>query len=171
LLSQNSLFLSKLLDYGTLILESAFIVAIFSKRYFRLACAFACLFHLGIQLTMEISFTTNIIAYALFVNWSYLRNFATVKNGLQKFDSISKHIGLLTLVVVSIPIWALYVFIGNPFYANINIGLSYLLGGNLINTVILTVAATISLWYIYQLLSDSLSRSKIFSGQHQAIES
>lgn len=171
LLSQNSLFLFKLLDYGTLILESAFIVAIFSKRYFRLACAFACLFHLGIQLTMEISFTTNIIAYALFVNWSYLRNFATVKNGLQKFDSISKHIGLLSLVIVSIPIWALYVFIGNPFYANINIGLSYLLGGNLINTVILTVAATISLWYIYQLLSDPLSRSKIFSGQHQAIES
>jgi|GEM_PF-2748725 len=168
LLSQNSLYLFKSLDYGTLILESAFIFGIFSLRYFRLVCAFACLFHLGIQLTMGISFTTNVIAYGLFVNWSYLYNFGTVKNWLYKLDSISQKVGPLTLVFLSIPIWALYVFFGNPFYADINVGLTYFLGGNLIHTIILTAAAAISLWYIYQLLNNSIGLHKIFFWRRQA---
>lgn len=72
LLSTNSLYLFKFLDYATLIIESAFIFSIFSLRNFRLVCAFACLFHLGVLLSMEIVFTPNILAYGIFVNWNYL---------------------------------------------------------------------------------------------------
>lgn len=150
LLSQNSFYLFKVLDYSTIIIESAFIFTVFSLRYFRLACALACFFHLGVQLTLEISFTTNILAYALFVNWSYLYKFENVKKWLFELDKLSNKIGIVGLILASIPIWIIYTFWGNPF--NFELGLSSITGGNFINTCVMIASVIISAKYIYQLV-------------------
>lgn len=159
LLSENNFYLFKFLDYSTVIIESAFILSIFSLRYFRLVCAFACLFHLGVQLSMEISFMTNVIAYALFVNWSYLLKFERAENLLVKLQSFSQHIGPAKLIVIAIPLWLTYSLWGNPF--SIELGLSYITGANLIKTAIMITAVAISMRYIIELLVEFLENYKV----------
>ncbi|MCW9706748.1 hypothetical protein [Fodinibius salsisoli] len=150
LLSINSFHLFKFLDYSTIILESAFILSIFSLKYFRLVCAMACFFHFGIQLTMGISFTPNIIAYAFFVDWSSLYNVEALKNSLQKISSY--RIGLGGLCLIALPLCAIYILFGNPFLINLGSGFIKIFGGNLAQTIIIVIAVCISLAYIWKLL-------------------
>ena len=59
----------KALDYATLLLEGSFVIAMFRRTTFRVACAVASLFHLGVLLMMKIKFLANIYAYSAFVQW------------------------------------------------------------------------------------------------------
>lgn len=158
LLSQNNFYIFKFLDYGTIIIESAFIFTVFSLKYFRLTCALACFFHFGVQLSMGISFTTNLLAYALFINWAYLYNFESVKNWFDRLDEFSDNVGFLKILMISIPVWAFYVFIGNPFVWNL--GLTNILGGNLLDILIMITAVAISIRYIYEMLMEFLSEKE-----------
>lgn len=62
------------LDYGTVIIEASFLLTIGRRSAFRVVCALACFFHLGIALFMEIAFVANVLAYAVFVQWSTLES-------------------------------------------------------------------------------------------------
>lgn len=68
----DSLWFWNLLDYATIGLEAAFLVALISPRAFRVVCAMAVFFHLGVWLKMDITFTGNLVAYAAFVRWDRL---------------------------------------------------------------------------------------------------
>ncbi len=59
----------KIADYSTLLFEAGFLVAIFRRTAFLAVCAVACLFHFGVAMLMQITFLTNVIAYAAFVEW------------------------------------------------------------------------------------------------------
>ena len=59
----------ELLDYATVLLEGAFLVAYPSRRAFKLIAAIACLFHFGIAVMMELVFVFNLAAYGAFVDW------------------------------------------------------------------------------------------------------
>lgn len=163
LLSNNNFYIFKFLDYGTVLIESAFIFTVFSLRYFRLTCALACMFHVGVQFTMGISFTTNIIAYALFVDWSYLNKFYAVKDWANKFERATANLGLKNIFLVAIPIWALYIFWGNPF--TFDLGLIRILGGNIVETVIMISAATVSIQYIISFVRNKYQVAKSYSKQ------
>lgn len=56
-------------DLGTVLLEGAILFFVITPRLFRLACAAAAIFHLGIWALMDIDFHANVIAYAAFVRW------------------------------------------------------------------------------------------------------
>jgi len=71
-LDSENPWLWKPFDYLTLWLELGFIFAITSPRATRSFCAAAVLFHLGILLTFDIDFTGNVVAYAIFFEWSYV---------------------------------------------------------------------------------------------------
>ena len=159
LLSQGSFQLFKALDYGTIIIESAFILSIFSLKYFRLVCAFACLFHFGVQLSLGISFMPNIIAYGLLVNWGYLKNFDSLKALHSKFQTLSQNIGIANILIVSIPIWLIYSIWGNPF--SMGFGLTYIFGANLVKTLFMLAAVVISLRYIFELLGGFLQSARL----------
>lgn len=60
------------LDYATVALELGFVAAALRPGWMRMACALACLFHLGVYLMMDIVFTPSIMAYGAFVGWSAL---------------------------------------------------------------------------------------------------
>ncbi len=54
------------LDWATVGIELAFIVACIKRRWFQVTCAVACLFHLGILLSMDLCHPYNVIAYSAF---------------------------------------------------------------------------------------------------------
>lgn len=58
------------LDWATIALECSFIACVWQARWFRVACAFAILFHAAVLAMLDISFATNVIAYALFYDWT-----------------------------------------------------------------------------------------------------
>ena len=157
LLSNYNFYLFKLLDYATVFIELAFIFSIFSLRYFRAVCAMACLFHLGVQLTLEITFIANILAYGLFVDWSKLSDFKIGKRALNTLDSKFKNTGFIKLAALSIPIGLIYVLIGNPFLADL--GLNYYLGGPVLSLTVKLTAAAIALWYLSQLVRAGFSKT------------
>ena len=64
----------KSLDYFTLTVEASFLFVVRSRRTFRVACAVACFFHLGIALTMDITYWPNLLVYGAFANWSVLES-------------------------------------------------------------------------------------------------
>ena len=66
----------KVVDYATLVLEAGFLLAWPWPRKFRLVCATAVLFHVGVYLTMDIAFRAPLIAYLAFFGLSGLRDSA-----------------------------------------------------------------------------------------------
>jgi uncharacterized membrane protein YphA (DoxX/SURF4 family) len=69
-LESRSAFIWKPFDYLTLLLEAGFILAVVSPRATRLFCAAAVVFHLGVFIGLNIDFTGNVVAYAVFFEWS-----------------------------------------------------------------------------------------------------
>lgn len=59
----------EIVDWLTVAVEFAVLVAVPWWRAFRTALAFATLFHLGVLLVMNIVFVANIVAYGAFVSW------------------------------------------------------------------------------------------------------
>ncbi|TVQ64671.1 MAG: hypothetical protein EA360_11740 [Balneolaceae bacterium] len=68
----HSPLLWELLDWGTVLFELLFLVAVFRAAWFRFFLMLAVLFHTGTMLTMNIAFLPNFLAYSLFLNWSSL---------------------------------------------------------------------------------------------------
>lgn len=72
-LDMSSRFLWELGDIFAVAIEVAFIVCVIRWRAFRVVIAAAALFHLGVLLTMNIFFVSNVLVYGAFVSWSALR--------------------------------------------------------------------------------------------------
>lgn len=66
------LWLWECMDWATVLLECGFLLVLWNRRLFRLLCAVACLFHLGVLLIFDINFYGNLAAYAAFVDWRRL---------------------------------------------------------------------------------------------------
>ena len=98
------------LDYGTVILEAAFLFTVVSSRAFRIVCAMACFFHFGIALTMQISYWPNILAYAVVCCWPT----GQAPGWYHSLLSLPGKIRPLVLSAVSIGLAVLYLALGNP---------------------------------------------------------
>ncbi|MCC5914537.1 MAG: HTTM domain-containing protein [Balneolaceae bacterium] len=59
----------ELLDWGTVIFEIGFLVAVFRRRWFNLFLSIAVLFHFSTMMMLNIAFLPNFVAYAMFLNW------------------------------------------------------------------------------------------------------
>lgn len=64
--------LLRLLSWAALLWELGFVVALFGGWARALALVFGVGFHLGIQLTLSINFSSYLVCYALFVDWRTL---------------------------------------------------------------------------------------------------
>lgn len=65
-------FLWEFLDYGTVIFEAGFLLAILTPRTTRLFVCFAVIFHFSIMMMLNIAFLPNFLAYAAFLDWSLI---------------------------------------------------------------------------------------------------
>ncbi len=55
------------LDYATILFEVGFLFAVFSFKWMRIFCCLAVIFHFSVMMMLNISFTPNLIVYALFI--------------------------------------------------------------------------------------------------------
>jgi len=60
-------------DWATVVLEGGLLLAVLSWRAWRTGLAITTLFHLGVYLAMNISFSWNVLVYAAFVPWDQVR--------------------------------------------------------------------------------------------------
>jgi hypothetical protein len=151
-LVHNNLAFFKLLDYSTLVLEAGFMIAMFRWRWFLTFCAAACLFHFGVLLMMGITFVNNVIAYAAFVPWLYFLKGGTMEKAVIYLDRMREKVNLIRLLLITLPVWAILVFVSHPLQFS-HPWISYYLGGALHSVVILTVSAGISLVYLLSLIT------------------
>jgi uncharacterized membrane protein YphA (DoxX/SURF4 family) len=71
----------ELADYGTVLFEIGFLIAVVNPRSTRVFICLAVLFHLSTMLMLNIAFLPNFIAYAAFLNWDWINK--KLKNSAQ----------------------------------------------------------------------------------------
>jgi hypothetical protein len=143
LLAMDWLPLWVTLDYGTLVLEVGLLVAVLSPVLFRRALALAVLFHLGVWLTMTITFAVSVLAYGAFVRWDWLYRYRLVRLVAGE-DGVAPRWVLFPVVGAGV-VWGIVaVAWGNPVRALE----SLVLGASAIEVGVLVVAAIIGLVYL-----------------------
>jgi hypothetical protein len=104
----------KLMDYGTLAFESAFILVVFRAAAFRALCGIACVFHVVVAEVMRITFLSNLPAYAAFVDWDGLAARAGAGEYLERLQHWLRRRSEWQLVAVAAVISIVYLQWGNP---------------------------------------------------------
>lgn len=98
----NDLFW-ELLDWGTIVFEIGFLIAVRKAKWFKLFLVMAVFFHFSTKMLLNISFLPNFVAYAVFLPWHrlYLSNLAIFQRvtGLNKKRS---ELGSVTFIIVSV---------------------------------------------------------------------
>jgi len=72
-------------DWATVALEIGLLFCLWNVSAFRGGLALLVFFHLGVLLTMDISFQHQIFVYALFVDWENTFKFIELSVGIPKF--------------------------------------------------------------------------------------
>lgn len=93
------------LDWGTIIFEIGFLIAVFKSKWFRLFLVLAVLFHFSTKMLLNISFLPNFLAYAVYLKWDkiYLKNeelFKKVTGIQEKQAGVSSVIIFLILMAI-----------------------------------------------------------------------
>jgi hypothetical protein len=81
----DNLFIYKMLDYGTLVFELGFIIAIISPRWCLRAIGIAAGFHLGVLLTLNIPFTLHVLVFLPFIMYYFFEKDADLTKNLANF--------------------------------------------------------------------------------------
>ncbi|MDN3686610.1 restriction endonuclease subunit S [Cyclobacterium jeungdonense] len=100
----NNLFFYKLLDYSTLLFELGFIFTIFWSAVFLRAIGIAAIFHLGVLLTLNISFSLHVLVFLPYLSYYYFQPKTQLSENLELFLRQNKKIfltiGFLLAVVI-----------------------------------------------------------------------
>lgn len=108
------------LDWATVIFEGSILVTVCWWRAFRIALAFATLFHFGVFMIMNIPFTPNLVVYGAFVSWGafesarrrHLKVLETLTSKLEHYVSTVSDRTLVaaatvSAVVMGVVVWRL----------------------------------------------------------------
>lgn len=68
----DNYFLWELLDYLTIFFEVGFLLAVLHPKTTRLFVSIAIVFHFSVMILLNIAFLPNLVAYAAFLNWSFI---------------------------------------------------------------------------------------------------
>jgi hypothetical protein len=83
------------LDWSTVLFEIGFFFAVFSPRWFRMFCAGAVFFHLGVLLVLSIPFTNQLPVYAAFLDWDRIAAHSTVRRLSERLSALWKSASLV----------------------------------------------------------------------------
>lgn len=142
----------KPLDYAVILLEVGFLAACLSPRFLRSFAAMAILFHFGIMLSLNISFASALIVYALFVPWDRIADRAR----LHRFeDAARRWLPLLNrpaVVIAGLSVAAgLLYYAGSPLFLveRLPFANDIMRTVTPIDTLAITVAAVIAVVTLY----------------------
>lgn len=86
------------LDWFAVWFELLFLPAVFFPRWFRFMVGVAVVFHVGNYVMLNIGFSTNLIAYLLFVRWDWLLGWLRKRSWLAR---LNRFIHLRTLLITA----------------------------------------------------------------------
>jgi len=132
----------KFLDYSTVAIEGAFVLAMFRLPAIRLVAASAAIFHASISFSMGIFFVSNLIAYLSLVDFRLVLRYRWARTLLRAFDQLALRVQFLPLALIVALLTLAYVLSGEPVWIN--------------NAVLLTTSSFIVLaagiWGVYRQL-------------------
>jgi len=102
-------------DVLTVILELAFLPMIFWRRGAQVICVVAVAFHLGVLLTLDISFSANLLAYGVLVRWDRLRAWPVAARAMARAEGFLEGIRQWHVFLFGSALALAYLTIGNPF--------------------------------------------------------
>lgn len=148
----------EVLDWFTVVFEFALLAAVPWWRAFRVTLAFAALFHLGVFLIMNITFTHNLIPYGAFISWGALAAALRAQNGSLRMGSIvTRSHAALTFVSVAVAVGLTAVF----WLVSTNT----VVLAEAVNLLMLFGGGAIAVWYLIKQVLDILSaRRRVVSG-------
>jgi uncharacterized membrane protein YphA (DoxX/SURF4 family) len=130
----------KFLDYSTVCIEGAFVLAMFRLPAIRLVAASAAIFHASISFSMNIFFVSNLIAYLTLLDFRLFLRYRWARTLLRGFDRQARRIRFIPLAIVIALLTLLYVLAGEPNWSS--------------NVVLLTSASFVTLavgiWGVYR---------------------
>lgn len=112
-------------DYLTVIFEMGFLAAVFHPRTTRIFLCFAVLFHFCLMMVLNISFLPNILAYAAFLNWTWIDNFIKKKAvNTEVKGFIRRWLAPIVITLALIGGWAIIQLIGSKSVLQADWGLA-----------------------------------------------
>src|SRR5215467_14019680 len=107
-------WLWKCIDFAVVVLEAAFLLTVASRRWFRITCALACIFHFSAAILMHIAFWSNVLAYAAFWNWDGWLTRAAVRNAADQTQLVVQNLRLWQITLASLLVAVIHVNMGIP---------------------------------------------------------
>lgn len=107
----KSIVFWKAMDYGTLLFELGFMVAVFKKRLFQLFCVVGILFHVATLLIFNIAYINNLLVYLLFIRWRPVLWYLEEKRWLPKLRRSITLKNLLLVAAFSLILYVLMVLV------------------------------------------------------------
>ncbi len=114
LLAINSSVFWKFLDISTVILEGAFVVAMFWLVAMRFVTAMACVFHSFIYFTMNIFFIANPAAYASLIDFRFLLRYQQIRRCFRYFIRFARRVQVTPLAFFVAIFYGIYLAAGAP---------------------------------------------------------
>ena len=90
------------IDYMTVIFEFGFLIAVLSPLVYRGFIVAALFFHIFVYLTFQISFTENLVVYALFINWGLFHSLINMEKVKRIINLKGMAIGFVIAILYSI---------------------------------------------------------------------
>jgi predicted DCC family thiol-disulfide oxidoreductase YuxK/uncharacterized membrane protein YphA (DoxX/SURF4 family) len=156
LLSIDSWIVWELMDWGTVVLEAAFLPAALSRRAMRVVCALALPFHAGIHFVMLIFFLSSLLGYAAFVEWERLLAFAPTRRAVQGFRLLVRRLAPWQIVGGGLLLAAWYRLIGNPIEALRAFGLDPWI----VDSLLMVLATALGIAYLIGVAAGWWTRSR-----------
>jgi hypothetical protein len=107
-------WLWKCTDLAVVALETAFLFVFPSRRWFRITCALACIFHFLAAVLMHIVFWSNVLAYAAFCNWDGWLKRAAVRNAANQTQLVMQRLRLPHIALASLLVTVIHLSMGIP---------------------------------------------------------
>ena len=104
----------KSIDFAVVALEVAFLLTFTSRRWFRITCAAACIFHFSTAILMHITFWSNVLAYAAFCNWDGWLKRAAVRNAANQIQLAVQKLRFWQIAVAALLVTVIHVNMGIP---------------------------------------------------------
>jgi hypothetical protein len=104
----------KFIDYSTVGIEGAFVLAMFRLPAIRLIAASAAIFHASIYFSMNIFFISNLIAYLSLLDFRLFLRYRWARTLLRGFDQLALRIRFIPLAIVVALLAIIYFLAGEP---------------------------------------------------------
>lgn len=110
-------FIWELMDWGTIIFETGFLLSVLNSRWFKLFVCFAVIFHFSTLMILNIAFLFNYLAYAAFLDWTKI--YLKFREWSQNLSDTASYTVYRSAALFGLTLLVLFFGISSLSYSNI----------------------------------------------------